>query len=143
MREILLCRHNRAHHNSLGCLSYFSTRFTAFAGEQLRISTLNIWSTIVGSLHEFLFAKYKMKYFMQYFQIGDILIPSGYSREFRSKKRETGNKKSHKFPGILKTGIPVPNPSKHARNQLGTPGEAKSFLRGTQISKLCPMSNSF
>jgi len=25
------------------------------------ISTLNVWSTTVGGLHEFLFAKYKMK----------------------------------------------------------------------------------
>jgi len=33
----------------------------------------------VGSLHEFLFAKYKMKYFIQSFQIGDIIIPSRYS----------------------------------------------------------------
>jgi len=35
----------------------------------------------IGSA-QFLFAKYKMKYFIQYFQIGDIMMPSGYSREF-------------------------------------------------------------
>jgi len=101
----------QAHHNSLlGCLYHCSTRFTAFPVEQLRISTLNVWSTTVGSLHEFLFAKYKMKYFIQNFQIGDILIPSGYSLEVRSENQETGNAKSHKFPGILETGIPVSKP---------------------------------
>jgi len=49
---------------------------------------------------------------MQYFQIGDgdILIPSGNSREFFSENRETGNEESHRFPGILKTGIPVSKP---------------------------------
>ena len=54
---------------------------------------VNVWSTTVGSLHEFLFAKYKMKYIIQYFQTGDILIPSGFSREFSSENRKTGNEK--------------------------------------------------
>jgi len=36
-----------------------------------------------------------MKYFVQYFQIGDILTPSGYSLEFCWENRETGNEKSH------------------------------------------------
>jgi len=62
----------------------------------------------VGSVHEFLFTKYKMKYFMQYFQSGDIMTPSGYSRGFCSEK--TGNEKRQKFPGILETGIPVSKP---------------------------------
>ena len=72
---------------------------------------VNVWSTTVGSLHEFLFAKYKMKYFIQYFQTGDILIPSGFSREFSSENRKTGNEKvtnSREFP---KPGSRFPSPS--------------------------------
>jgi len=46
LREIWLCRHNRAQHYSLGCLYHCITRFTAFALEQLRISTLSVWSTL-------------------------------------------------------------------------------------------------
>ena len=109
LREIWLCRHNRAHHNGLGCLYDCSPRFTAFAVEQLRISTLNIWSTTVGSLHEFFFVKYKMKYFIQYFQIGGILIPSGYSREFCSENRKM--KKLTNSREFSKPGSRFPNPN--------------------------------
>ena len=63
----------------------------------------------VGSLHEFLFAKYKMKYFIQYFQIGDIMIPSGYSREFCSENREMNKvTDSREFS---KPGSRLPNPT--------------------------------
>jgi len=32
---------------------------------------------------------------------------------------------------------------KQARNQLGTPGGAKSFLKGAQIFKLCPIVSNY
>jgi len=64
-----------------------------------------VYSTTVGSLHEFLFAKYKMKHaiFSNWWHIDTI-------REFRSENRKTGNEKSHKFQGILETRIPVSKP---------------------------------
>jgi len=51
-----------------------------------------------------------MKYFIQYFQIGDISMPSGYSREFCSKNRETGNEKITNYREFSKPGSRFPNP---------------------------------
>jgi len=93
-----------------GCMLPVRKNFVLFTGPLIWKG----WGPLVYtvcSLHEFLFAKCKMKYILQYFQIGDIMIPSGYSWKFCSESRETRNEKSHKFPGFLDTGIPVSKPS--------------------------------
>jgi len=107
-----------APHNSLRCLHHCNTRFTAFAMEQLRISTLNIWSATVGSLYEFLFAKYKMKYFIQYFQIGNILIPSGIPGNFVRKTGKREMKKVANSREFSKPGSCFPHPNYMQTNRF-------------------------
>jgi len=78
-----------------------------------------------GSVHEFLFVKYKMKYFKQYFQFGGIMTPSGYSREFYSENREM--KKVINSWEISKPGSRFPNPThNHTRCVVAICDDCKS-----------------
>jgi len=60
-----------------------------------------------------------------------------------SNKVFTESNATNRHQALARSQKNILKPNIQARNQLGTPGWEKSFLRGVQIFKLCPILSKY